>query len=169
MEIIFGLLSTKKDAVLLENVQRRATKLVRSISNLTYTERLKYLGLPTLQYRRLRSDLVETFKIMNNIDKVDSNSLFPRSASTTRGHNFKIYKQHCRTNIRKYSFTQRVVDCWNNLPVNVVNAPSVNSFKNQLNSHWRTFKLKFEADCYGPEAGGEVRNLRRVREATPTQ
>jgi hypothetical protein len=69
----------KKNAIQIENVQRRATKLVKNIKHLSYSERIKYLGLPSLQYRRMRSDLVETYKIINNIDKVDSNTVFPRN------------------------------------------------------------------------------------------
>ena len=68
----------KKEAIQLENVQRRATKQIKNIQHKTYTQRLKYLGLPSLQYRRLRADMVETYKILNNIDKVqyETNSSF---------------------------------------------------------------------------------------------
>jgi hypothetical protein len=58
------------------------------------SEKIKYLGLPSLQYRRMRSDLVETYKIINNIDKVDSNTVFLRNESCTRGHKHKIYKKN---------------------------------------------------------------------------
>jgi len=44
----------------LEKVQRRATKLVRGCRNLLYVERLKYLKLPTLRFRRCREDMIET-------------------------------------------------------------------------------------------------------------
>jgi hypothetical protein len=54
----------KKEAIQLENVQRRATKLIKNIQHKTYTQRLKYLGLPSLQYRRLRADMIETYKIV---------------------------------------------------------------------------------------------------------
>jgi hypothetical protein len=40
--------------------------------------------------------------------------------NTTRGHKYKIYKKQCRTNIRKYNFSQRVVDTWNSLPAKVI-------------------------------------------------
>jgi hypothetical protein len=63
--------------------------------------------------------MVETFRIINNIDKVNSNKIFPKNENTTRGHKHKIYKKQCRTNIRKYSFLQRVVDTWNSLPAKV--------------------------------------------------
>jgi hypothetical protein len=50
----------KKEAIIIENVQRRATRLVKEIQHLSYGDRLRNLGLPTLQYRRIRADLVET-------------------------------------------------------------------------------------------------------------
>jgi hypothetical protein len=56
-----------------------STKLVKNIQHLSYSDRSRYLGLPSLQYRRLRSDMVETFRIINNIDKVNSNKIFPKS------------------------------------------------------------------------------------------
>ena len=68
----------KKEAIQIENVQRRAAKLVKNIPHLSYSDRSRYLGLPSLQYRRLRSDMVETFIIINNIDKVNSNKIFPK-------------------------------------------------------------------------------------------
>jgi hypothetical protein len=73
----------------------------------TYGDRLRNLGLPTLQYRRIRADLVETYKIINNVDKVDCINIFPIRKTNTRGHQHKIFKKkHCRTNRRKYSFSQ---------------------------------------------------------------
>ena len=144
----------KKDAIQLENVQRRATKMVPNIRNLTYSNRLKHLGLPTLQYRRLRTDIIQTFKIIKDIDIVDKNKVFPPNrASVTRGHQEKIYKKYSRTNIRKFCFTQRIVDTWNSLPREVISATSINSFKNKINKHWKNLNIKFEPDCYGPKAG----------------
>ena len=66
----------KREVIQIENVQRRATKLVKNIQHLSYSDRTRYLGLPSLQYRRLRSDMVEKFRIINNIDKVNSNKIF---------------------------------------------------------------------------------------------
>jgi len=54
-----------KDIKLVEGVQHRATKLVWCMENLHYEERLKKLGLVRLDRRRVRSDLLETFKIIN--------------------------------------------------------------------------------------------------------
>ena len=61
---------------MIENVQRPATKLVTSLKNYSYPERLKKLGLPTLEYRRERADLIQVFTILNNIDLVDKEKLF---------------------------------------------------------------------------------------------
>ena len=84
------------------------------MKNKSYTERLKSLGLPSVEYRRLRSDVIQAFKIHKNIDRVDEIKLFPNpinpSRLTTRGHTFKFYKLQCRTNIRKFSFAHRVVE-----------------------------------------------------------
>ena len=152
----------KKEAIQIENVQRRVTKLVKNIQHLSYSDRSRYLGLPSLQYRRLRSDMVETFRIINNIDKLNSNKIFPKNENTTRGHKHKIYKKQCRTNIRKYSFSQRVVDTWNSLPAKVIESNTVNGFKNQLNSHWKDLEIKFKPDIYKPEVTNGYDKSRRV-------
>lgn len=104
-----GQLQNRKEAIIIENVQRRATRLIKEIQHLSYGNRLKYLGLPTLQYRRIRADVVETFKIIKGMDKVEIDTIFPKNNTTTRGHKYKIYKKHCRTKRRKYSFSHRVV------------------------------------------------------------
>ena len=56
----------KGDVEAIEKVQKRATKLVISLKKFSYTDRLVYLGLPTLKYRRLRGDMIEVFKIIKN-------------------------------------------------------------------------------------------------------
>ena len=86
----------KKDIYLLENVQRRATKLAKEVKDLPYQDRMKNLGLPTLQYRRDRSDMIQVYKILNDIDKLDTDLFFKKPVcSTTRGHKYKLQKSHC--------------------------------------------------------------------------
>ena len=78
---------------MLENVQRRATILVKALSGLTYQERLLELGLPSLEYRRLRADVIEVYKIINQIDKINIDKFFTFAQNTgTRGHSRKLYK-----------------------------------------------------------------------------
>ena len=126
----------KKDAIILENVQHRATKLVPDLKDLPYEERLQNLKLPSLMYRRLRGDLIETFKYLQGYYKVDTKKLLPLSEEKrTRGHEFKLEKLRSRLDIRKNFYNLRVHDEWNSLPERVVQAPSVNSFKGRIDRH----------------------------------
>jgi hypothetical protein len=127
----------KKDIQCLEKVQRSATRLVPSLRKLTYEERLRRLGLTTLEKRRQRGDLIEAFKIMTGKEQVDSEQFFQKSNTghNLRGHSMKIVMKRCRTDTRKFFFSQRVVQHWNGLPQQVVDATSVNSFKNRLDKH----------------------------------
>ena len=125
-----------KDIVKLEKVQRRALNMITDLKHLDYQEKLLKLDLFSLSKRRLRGDMIETFKIMNEIDKIDSNLFFTRSTSNTRGHNLKLYKGKFRCDARKYFYSQRVVDPWNRLPSVAAEASSLNSFKNNLDKYF---------------------------------
>ena len=129
----------------------------KSTARKTYSEHLKSLGLPSLQYRRLRNDMVQTYKIVRDIDIVDKDKLFTIVTETrTRGHKYKLFKRRSRLNIRKNVFSNRVVNTWNNLPSSVVVTPSVNSFKSRLNRHWTYHPSKFNPPCYIPHATGQI-------------
>ena len=69
-----------RQSKLIENVQRRATKLIPNLKNLPYSERLKILKLPTLKYRRLRGDMINVYKILTN-DKSCNKNLLPLTKS----------------------------------------------------------------------------------------
>ena len=128
----------RKDIQTLEKVQQRATKLVRRLKNLPYEERLRRLKLYPLEQRKLRGDLIETFKILSGKERIDS-AIFFRAASSInlRGNSKKLYKQRSRLMLRQNFFSQRVVNHWNSLPNAVVEAETTNSFKNRLDKHWR--------------------------------
>ena len=64
------------DVGILEGVQRRATKIIPSLRNLSYEERLKRLGIFSVRYRRLRRDMILVFKTVHDIDKVNLEKLF---------------------------------------------------------------------------------------------
>jgi hypothetical protein len=97
----------KRHITQLERVQRRATKLVPTLRDLPYPERLRRLLLPTLAYRRLRGDMIETFKILHGIyDQRATAGLLSLSVNArTRGHPFKLKTQPSHRNQRLYSFT----------------------------------------------------------------
>ena len=128
----------KGDIKMVESVQRRATKLVPELKHLPYEERLRQLQLPSLNYRRKRGDMIKMFKIMNGMVRFEPTRLFtPARTNITRGHSKRIYKKHAVQVIRSNAFSQRVVNSWNNLPTNVVDATTLNDFKNRLDDHWR--------------------------------
>jgi len=143
----------KKDKIAVENVQRRATKMVKGIRHYSYSERLRKLGLPSLEYRRDRADMIQVYRIQSGYDSLSSECFFPKPRdqgveyNLPRGNSKKIYKGRVRTDLRANAFSQRVVNSWNSLPENVVSAPSINAFKSRLNTHW-VGGSKFNPVCY---------------------
>ena len=126
----------KKDIDKLERIQRRATKMIPELRDLSYESRLLQCGLTTLETRRLRGDQIEVFKIVNGYEDVDRNMFFKlKEGSRTRGHKAALVKEQCRLDMRKYSFSQRVINEWNKLPNDCVNASSVNLFKNRIDRY----------------------------------
>ena len=131
----------KKDIECLEKVQRSATKMVHGLRNLSYEQRLRHLELTTLKERRIRGDLIETFKIMRGKERVDQSQFFQLSTSEyqLRGHTMKLSKKLTNLDVWKFTFSQRVVQQWNKLPQDVVDATSVNQFKNRFDKFWRRY------------------------------
>jgi hypothetical protein len=133
----------EKDIFKLEQIQRRATKLIRGSKKKTYEQRLQLCGLTTLQQRRKRGDLIETFKILTGKEGVNSNDFFQMAEvnRNLRGHSLKLFKQRSRTSLRQHVFSARVVDEWNSLPQHVVESKSINQFKNRLDRHWHNMGI----------------------------
>ena len=101
-----------------------------------YISRLKRCGLTTLETRRLRGDLIEVFKIMKGYDNINSNKFFElKDYKTTRGHSERFTKKSSRLDVRKYSFSQRVVNEWNGLDQSSIDSSSLNVFKNRLDKY----------------------------------
>lgn len=137
----------KRQSKAIEGVQRRATKLLKEWEGKSYDERLRYLHLHSLKGRRLRGDLIQTYKIINGVVDVDKNKIFSFSKSSiTRNNAGKIFVQHCRTNKRKYCFSNRVANHWNTLPTNIKFAPTVNRFKNYLDNNPKFSNLFYDYD-----------------------
>lgn len=130
----------------LENVQRRATRQLPSLKGMSYPERLKKLKMPTLKYRRTRGDMIETYKILNNCyDSKVSEGLLPEvHSTTTRGNERKLQKRGFKKDIRKYSFTQRVVNTWNDLPNSVIQAKTIKSFEAKLDKYWENQDMLYD-------------------------
>jgi len=95
--------SNSKVIKLLEGVQRRATKLINGMENLHYAERLRHLGLMSLETRRVRGDLIEIFKFLNRSYRptVDVDIFFEYDMGNRTGHSKKLFKRRSRLDIRK--------------------------------------------------------------------
>jgi len=102
----------------------------------SYEERLKLLGITSLEKRRVRGDLIQVFRIVKGFDSLNIEDFLSRTmavvmhwAATSGSWKWR----DARLQLRKYFFSQSVISSWNKLPEHVVDASSVNSFKERLN------------------------------------
>ena len=128
------------DIIKVERVQRRATKMIDGLRNVSYQDRLKILKLPSLLYRRRRGNIIQIFKILKDYVGIDKDKFFQiREGSRTRGHDYKIFKEHAVRLPRRNFLSQKSTKDWNSLSQEVVNAPSINAFKNKLDEYWSEY------------------------------
>ena len=130
----------------IENVQRRATKLIPGFKDLTYEERIRKLKLPTLKYQRLQGDLIEIFKILTKKYDPDAcqNLIRLRKNSETRGHSLEIFKEGARLDIRKNSFPHRIINIWNYLPEQIIKAEDVQIFEGRLDKFMNNQEIVYD-------------------------
>ena len=126
----------KGDIKVLEKVQKKATKIIPEIRHLPYRDRLKVCKLPTLRYRQVRRAMIEIYKILTGKYDADVTPRVIRVyGSTTRGNVLKLDKGRARYDLRKYYFTNRVVNDWNSFPNHVVLSETTNTFKSRLDKY----------------------------------
>ncbi len=124
-----------KDIECVERVQRQFTlRLFRrcGLGHPGYEERCRILNLQSLESRRSRNDLVMCFKIIKGKVDLKCTDFFSFSTANNRGHRYKLFVPDYRVDVRKYFFSNRVINAWNALPNSVVNSNSVKQFKNSL-------------------------------------
>ena len=138
------------DIKLMEKVQERMTRLLSDVKGATYEDRLKEVGLTTLKERRLRGDMIETFKTLKGFNKVEKDKWFTvvgddaratrmTTIVTNEGEIRKenvLQMERARLDVRKNFFTVRATKHWNDLPEEVKRQTSVNAFKNSYD-RWR--------------------------------
>jgi len=107
------------------------------------------VGLHRLEERRMRSDLIETFKIVNRKYDINPELFFQQDEGDTRGHDQKLFQKRFRLNVKKYAFSNRVIDNWNLvvLPVAVVVILIRHCVTNLHFAYWLASSLKLAARC----------------------
>jgi len=129
----------KGEIDLLERVQHRTTIMIPGLAKLDYEARLDKMDLPSLTYRRARGEAIETYKYLHGLyTTVDCSHLLPlhtTDGATTGEHSLKLQKRACRTQLRMNYFGLRTFNSWNQLPEEIAQASSVNSFKGCYDRH----------------------------------
>ncbi|CAM5095518.1 unnamed protein product [Eretmochelys imbricata] len=144
----------RKDVDKLETVQRRATKTIRGLGHMIYEERLRELGLFSLQKRRVRGDLIAAFNYPKGGSKEDGAQLSSVVADDrTRRNGVKLQWGRSRLDIRKHYFTRRVVKHWNGFPREEAESVGTVSTVEFCKQHNQTF----EGCCQDPPGPAPLR------------
>ena len=127
----------QQDKEALEKVQRRAVGMVTNLRRGTYEDKLAEAGMLSLEDRRERGDMISAFKILSGLDKVEPGLIFgldgegpgPRTRQAAGTHRIKKQRTQPKSDIRRHSFSQRVVTSWNTLPDSLKEVQTVLAFK----------------------------------------
>ena len=132
----------------IEKIQRKFTKYLCKKLNIGYSDyfnRLHILNLETLEERRIKTDLINLYKILNDLVEIDFKDLFKFSSHIRpynfRGHSKKLLpSKFSGTTIRHNFFLNRTIPTWNNLPEEIINTRDINDFKNKL-KHYSIYQI----------------------------
>ena len=123
----------KKDARMIERVQRTFTRRIPGLRHYSYSERLRILNLKSLEQCRLENDLVLAFRMLKGGIELRFEDFFTKSTVTrTRGHSEKLVIPGDHLEPVRNFFSNRGPAIWNSLPQHVIDSPSVNVFKKRL-------------------------------------
>ena len=129
----------RRDNEKVESVQRHFTKRLAGLENIDYKTRLTILCLESLELRRLKADLILTYKILFRLLDVNSENFFslqPDNDRLTRGHAFRLAASNSSSEARRTFFNNRVLNVWNGLSEVTTNFSTLNCFKNSITNSY---------------------------------
>ena len=135
--------------MLIESVQRRATRFICKNNELSYRERLQKLNLLPINYWLELLGLVFFFKCMHGLVKLNISNFVSFNQGRTRCSTAGVYLKtpRTRTSCFRDSYFNRIVNLWNSLPDIVKNCTTVSGFKNQLKKFYFSCLFRvFDAD-----------------------
>ena len=132
---------TNHDIEIIEKVQMKAVGMISGLCGNNYEEKLKELGMQSLEARRLRYDMIETYKTIHGLNKMDKYNFF-KFVNESRVTNTRLaadplnlVTQRSNTEVRRNFWSQRVVGPWNRLPAEVKRACNTETFKTLYDAH----------------------------------
>ncbi len=133
----------RRDVNLVERVQRRYTKCIGGLHELSYNERLHQLGVLSLENRRAYADLVFAYKALHGLLSGPSEDLgLAFVTSQTRGNGLALQQRRLISRSSSALFAWRVPPMWNRLPSSVASCRTLGSFKNAVFNHLRTAETR---------------------------
>ena len=145
--------STRMLANSIEKIQKRATKLVYRFDEIPYEGRLRALGLPSLEFRRYREDVITAFKVCKFYPDLKYIFSFqPRLG--LRGHELCFQKERVRTRVFRNSLQNRLHSRWNGLPQQFAHIPTLNGLKGFLDKHYDLERFTCRLPSSGSKPGG---------------
>ena len=117
-------------------------------TKLCYDQRIQDLDLISLVQRILRGQLIEAFKYLNRFTSASARGIFHYDLnSRTRNNGEELIVKHFNTSVAQHFYPIKITTTWNELPNEVVNSRTVNSFKNSLDKHWAENPPNVRVNC----------------------
>ena len=128
----------------IESVQRRFTKCLQKLSNLSYSDRLRYLDLLSLKSTHIEADLITTYKIVHNLISIVLNEVgLSLSKNKTRSARRKFEHKVHHSNIIASKYMHKLTPFWKSLPDGLITANKLSAFKKQIRSWLKDIDFNF--------------------------
>ena len=131
---------TAADKEVLEQVQKRAVRMVSGLRGREYEDRLAEINLTTLEERRHQADMSMVYKILTGKEDVDPTEWFEMATNSTRATRtaadpLNVRVRHGRLDTRRHFFSVRVTEDWNKVPSDIKKVRTVEGFKRAYAKH----------------------------------